>query len=375
MTGPPPTPGDASRTRGGGRVSVVVPTVGRTSLGRLLTALAPQLAAEGGGVEVIVVDDRDGGQDTPLPGTGGAAYLRVVRGRGAGPAAARNAGWRAARGEWVAFLDDDVVPAPDWLRRLRADLGADPDVGGVQGRVDVPLPRDRAPTDWERNTAGLANGEWITADMAYRRAALSGVGGFDERFPRAYREDAELAYRVRRAGWRLVRGQRRVCHPVRAEDAWVSLRVQRGNADDALLRRLYGPQWRGLLGLARGRRRRHAAVTIAALVATAALVASAAARPGPGRRRLRAVAALAGSAWYAGTAELAIRRVAPGPGTPREVAVMVVTSALLPPLAMTWWVRGWWTARHLPPYLTWGAAVPNDVCSWQARERNLRVPA
>ncbi|HET8661778.1 MAG TPA: glycosyltransferase [Micromonosporaceae bacterium] len=370
MTGPSRQPGG-----GTGRISVVVPTVGRASLRRLLAALAPQLDAEGGAVDVTVVDDRGGRQDTPLPGTGRAAYLRVVRGRGAGPAAARNAGWRAARGEWVAFLDDDVVPAPDWLRRLRADLDTDPDVGGVQGRVDVPLPRDRAPTDWERNTAGLADGAWVTADMAYRRAALAEVGGFDERFPRAYREDAELAYRVRRAGWRLVRGQRRVCHPVRAEDAWVSLRVQRGNADDALLRRLYGPQWRALLGLGCGRRRRHAAVTLAALVAAASLVASAAARPGPGRRRLRAAAVLAGSAWYAGTAELAIRRIAPGPGTLREVAVMVVTSILLPPLAVAWWMRGWWTARQLPPYLARGAAVPDDVCPRTARERNVRASA
>ena len=42
--------------------------------------------------------------------------------------------------------------------------------------------------------------------MAYRRAALESVHGFDERFPRAYREDADLAVRVRRAGWRLTRG-------------------------------------------------------------------------------------------------------------------------------------------------------------------------
>ena len=59
----------------------------------------------------------------------------------------------------------------------------------------VPLPTDRRPTDWERNTAGLAGASWITADMAYRRTALEAVNGFDERFPRAYREDADLALR------------------------------------------------------------------------------------------------------------------------------------------------------------------------------------
>ena len=38
--------------------------------------------------------------------------------------------------------------------------------------------------------------------MAYRRAALAAVGGFDERFPRAFREDADLALRMMAAGWR-----------------------------------------------------------------------------------------------------------------------------------------------------------------------------
>jgi glycosyltransferase involved in cell wall biosynthesis len=37
-----------------------------------------------------------------------------VRNGGGGPARARNLGWRTAGTEWIAFLDDDVVPDPDW---------------------------------------------------------------------------------------------------------------------------------------------------------------------------------------------------------------------------------------------------------------------
>jgi glycosyl transferase family 2 len=334
-------------------ISIVVPTLGRPSLAALLAALADQVAA-GPDLEILLVDDRrDGHDEIRVPATL-ARYTKVLTGRGTGPAAARNIGWRAARHPWVAFLDDDVLPRPDWLCRLAKDLDVPGDVGGVQGNVRVPLPDGRRPTDWERVTAGLATGRWITADMAYRRSALAEVGGFDERFPRAYREDAELAYRVRRAGWRLDRGDRVVVHPVRRESAWVSLRTQRGNADDALLRRLYGHDWRAELDLPPGRRSLHAAVTACGAIALAA--AAGAATRAAGTRRSRAgavgsqrllagVAAVAAACWLAGTADFARARIAPGPRTANEVAVMTATSALIPALAVAHWLRGWWRFR------------------------------
>jgi glycosyltransferase involved in cell wall biosynthesis len=315
-------------------VSVVVPTLGRASLAALLDALA---AGDEVPPELVLVDDRPH-RTVPLCAVPEALapVTRVVEGRAAGPAAARNVGWRAAAYPWIAFLDDDVVPSADWLACLAADLAVGPEVAGVQGRVEVPVgPR---PTDWERVTAGLARGRWITADMAYRRAALAAVGGFDERFPRAFREDAELAFRMRRAGFALRTGTRVVTHPVRPASPWVSLATQRGNADDALLRRLYGRGWRALLGVPPGRRHRHAAVTGAGLVALVAAAAN--------RRRTAAVAA---SVWLAGTAEFAVARIAPGPLTPTEVAHMVATSALIPPLAMAHWLRGWWATRKVRP--------------------------
>jgi HAD superfamily hydrolase (TIGR01662 family) len=314
-------------------VSVVVPSIGRPSLDVLLDALA---AASGPRpAELIVVDDRPGGTplDVERPGL---PPVRVVRTGGGGPARARNLGWRTARGRWIAFLDDDVVPDPDWYERLDEDL-ADlaPDVAGSQGRVRVPLPEDRRPTDWERGTAGLATSSWITADLAYRRDALAAVGGFDERFPRAFREDSDLALRVVDTGARLVRGTRRVTHPVRPVDRWVSVRVQAGNADDVLMRRLHGPNWRRRADAPLGRRPQHTAVTAAALTAAGLALA----------RRPRA-AALAAAAWLAGTAEFAWARIAPGPRTRAEVTTMALTSAAIPPLATWHWLRGVVTHRR-----------------------------
>ena len=329
-------------------VSVVVPTLGRPELARLLTALAEGLPEAAGPVEVVLVDDRRRASP-PLPVPDRLVPVTtVVQGRAAGPAAARNLGWRAARYSWVVFLDDDVVPEPDWFARLADDLAMDPPVGGVQGQVTVPLPH-RRPTDWERSTAGLATGRWITADMAYRRSVLAAVGGFDERFPRAYREDVELAYRVQQAGWRLVSGQRRVVHPVRPESRWVSLRTQRGNADDALLRRLYGRGWRSRLGLPIGRRPAHLAATGAAALAVAGGLAVR--RAGA---RLRSVArglTLVGVVgWLVVTGEFATARIRPGPRTPAEVVVMLATSVAIPPVATWHWLLGWWRARGARPW-------------------------
>jgi histidinol-phosphate phosphatase family protein len=309
------------------RFDIVVPTTGRPSLAALLERLV------GGSWErLIVVDDRRAGAPLRLPDD-----VELLRSGGRGPAAARNVGWRAATAPRVAFLDDDVLPGDDWASRLAGDLGAaGPAVAASQGRLRVPLAPGRRPTDWERNLAGLQHARWITADMAVRRAALTAVGGFDERFPRAYREDSDLALRLRAAGWELVMGSREVLHPVPPAGPWVSVAKQAGNADDALMTALHGRDWRERAGAPRGGLRAHAATT--ALGAGAACAALA--------RTPRTAVALAG-AWAIATGELAWRRIAPGPRTPREIAVMLATSALLPAAATFHSLRGRARARAL----------------------------
>ena len=98
------------------RVSVVVPTHNRPKLlDRCLEALVNQ-DAHPSEYEVIVVDDAGTEESRAVVerwatrSTVGLRYLRVSPGRG--PAAARNDGWRAARGEIIAFTDDDCVPDP-----------------------------------------------------------------------------------------------------------------------------------------------------------------------------------------------------------------------------------------------------------------------
>ncbi|GHJ32863.1 transferase [Streptomyces hygroscopicus subsp. sporocinereus] len=315
--------------------AVVIPTLGRPSLSVTLKALAD---AKGPAPRrIVLVDDRPLDDCTALPAdipSELAPLVEIAPGCSAGPAAARNIGWRAAPEPWTVFLDDDVVPGPTWADDLAADLAAvGPDTAGVQARITVPLPPDRRPTDWERTTAGLAAARWITADMAYRRAALEAVGGFDERFPRAFREDADLALRIMAAGWRLEAGSRRTVHPVRPADRWVSVRTQAGNADDVLMAKVHGRGWWARADAPRGRLPLHLAVTAAGAAALLGAVA--------GRRRTAAAGALL---WLAGTAEFALARIRPGPRTPDEIATMAVTSAVIPAVATGHWLAG--LVRH-----------------------------
>ncbi len=315
---------------------VVVPTVGRASL----TALLLALDAQAGPLpeRLILVDDRaDPAPELAVPALSEPLRTRlfVLRTGGRGPAAARNAGWRAGGSPWVAFLDDDVVPASGWLTALERDLRDAPrDVAGSQARLIVPLPHDRPPTDWERNVASLERADWITADMAYRRDALEATGGFDERFRRAFREDTDLALRVRALGLRVERGCRTSLHPVPPADRWVSVRLQRGNADDALMAALH-PGWRDApRGF--GRRPWHIA-TVAALLAAA--IAAAFGAP---------VAAVPlALAWLGSTAALTWRRIAPGPRTASEAATILTTSMVIPFAACGWWAIGLVRRRRL----------------------------
>jgi GT2 family glycosyltransferase len=220
------------------RVSVVVPTYHRPELlGRCLAALAAQtLAAEE--YEIIVADDaaeeatrrqvEECAQNTSLT----IRYVEIVTAHG--PAAARNAGWRAARAPILAFTDDDTRPDPGWLAAGVGALERDPELAAVTGQVIVPL--SWRPTDYERNEAGLETAEFVTANCFCRRDILEALDGFDERFTSAWREDSDLHFRLLERGAKIRKvPQALVLHPVRPASWGVSLRMQRKSQFDALL--------------------------------------------------------------------------------------------------------------------------------------------
>lgn len=308
-------------------VSVVVPTFKREDLiAKCLGALAVQ-DFDPQDYEVIVCDD------AALPSTktlveqfapSSPCSVRYVPVIGLhGTAAARNAGWRAARGKYIAFIDDDCVPQPGWLAAgvHALDQGA----YAATGKVVMPIP-DR-PTDYERDAAGLTTAEFVTANAFVRRSALREVGGFDERFRMAWREDSDLHFSlIERGLWITTAPEAVVIHPVRPVPWGVSLKMHRKTLYDALLykkhpqlyrQRIHPFPWRYYLIIG-------AAVT--------AVVGVVMAWP--------ALAAASIVVWLLLTLEFCWRRLEGASLSPAHVAEMAHTSALSPFLSLYWRVRG-----------------------------------
>jgi glycosyltransferase involved in cell wall biosynthesis len=197
------------------RVSVIVPTRDRPeALGACLAALAAQTAVD---LEVIVVDD---GSRRPADVAAVVARhptARLLPGAGTGPAAARNTGAAAARGEVLCFTDDDCVPYADWAELLAAEID-----GGADAAAGRTLSSGGA----------LADAAELIAHVPARVAARDGMRlvfapsnnlgcskrvwnavRFDESYPSAAAEDRDWCARLAAAGHTLLlASEARVVH-------------------------------------------------------------------------------------------------------------------------------------------------------------------
>jgi mycofactocin system glycosyltransferase len=214
-------------------VTVVIPVRDRTPL------LARLIAALGDVAGVVIVDD---GSRVPVPG----AQVRHEFPRG--PAAARNAGWRLAATDLVAFVDSDCLPRPGWLDALLPHF-ADPQVAAVAPRIvstpgpsvlaryeSTRAPHDLGPAPGAVRPRAAVSYVSSTALVA-RRAVLAELGGFSEEL--RFGEDLDLVFRMVAAG-RAVRYEPSAVaeHLPRARlGPWLAQRFSYGTTDAPLLRR------------------------------------------------------------------------------------------------------------------------------------------
>ncbi|MEA2483543.1 MAG: hypothetical protein QOC55_1490 [Thermoleophilaceae bacterium] len=207
-------------------VSIVVPTHNRA--GRLRALLASLSQQDGPPFEVIVVDNAS--SDATLEAVADAdeagLHVRAMHlPRPLGPAVARNRGWRSARGALVVFTDDDVVARPGWLAALAAAHARDREAV-VQGRTE-PDPRELPRLSaFARSQSASGPGPWFqTCNIAYPKALLERLAGFDESFWEAAGEDTDLGWRAIEAGARVIYEPSAVnWHAVHEPGAWKLIR-------------------------------------------------------------------------------------------------------------------------------------------------------
>ncbi len=238
--------GDVSNMLG---VSVVLATYNRSKLlRRCLQSLAAQ-EHSGDDFEVVVVDDgsEDDTEDTVLQfkETISLPRIRYIRIPHVGPAKARNIGIEQSNEDIVVFIDDDAYVDKNWLRKL-VECFETHDVQAVEGAVLNTENRVLPLCHYTENRRG---GQFLTANMAYRRDIIKDVGMFDVQFKYAHAEDKELACRVMKAGGKIVFCRDVIVyHPVREVTYGEAIRKWRMFGDFFRLYALHPEAFRTLTG-------------------------------------------------------------------------------------------------------------------------------
>lgn len=194
-------------------VSVIVPTFNRLTLVEACLEGLARLSFDRSAFEVLVVDDGSAVDiRASVEAFSGRLTVRLIRQERAGPGAARNAGVAAARGKYAAFIDDDCVPATDWLTRLVDELERDP-TRLVGGRVENSLKSNRYADASDRISRFVYDYYrhpraqepfFTTNNIALATGSFRALGGFTTSIPSATAEDKEFCDRWRAKGWPMV---------------------------------------------------------------------------------------------------------------------------------------------------------------------------
>lgn len=186
-------------------VSIVVPTHNRPEmLQRLLDSLR-QLTYLKTDLELIVVGTEHDPGRAPVDAFTAEAgfpviYHVVPSSQSHSASFKRNEGARVAKGDILAFTDDDCIVHPDWVTAA-VPFFDDPEVGGVEGCLEIPRP-DKPTLTYKGSRRLSLPGGYQTCNMLFRKSVFVECGGFDLTFP-YYLEDTDLAYTVMERGYKI----------------------------------------------------------------------------------------------------------------------------------------------------------------------------
>lgn len=238
-------------------VSVITPTYNRRkSLLATLRALESQSFPAGQFEVVVIADGCTDGSTDACRALHTSYTLRVIEQANAGPAVARNVGCQQARAPLLVFLDDDVIPDPDFLTahwRIHQQASKRVVIGPLLRPPNASL---QPWVYWElatleRQYDAMARGQWepsprqfYTGNASVARAAVLDAGGFNPEFRRA--EDVEMAYRLQGSGYTFVFAPhaRGLHYAHRSFASWKGIASAYGRAD-VMMARILG--FRGIL--------------------------------------------------------------------------------------------------------------------------------
>jgi GT2 family glycosyltransferase len=306
-------------------ISVIVPTYRRP---QLLQRCVDALLSQETDVlyEIIIVIDGPG-EDLMLSDHHRLDHVRIITmEKNRGPAAARNFGFLHARGDLIVFTDDDCIPDPGfvtayWNAYVKANS---PDIA-FTGKVDVPLGED--PTDYERNIKQLETAEFLTANCAVSRNVFRKVGGFDETYTMAWREDSDLHFSLLQHGVPVVHVTEAIVqHPVRDARWNISLQSEKKNMFNALLYKKFPSYYLQRIG-SKPPLSYYAMVGLLPFTMTTAL-------------SLPYFAIMPALVWTMLVLNFALSRICRSSGERSHVITMLITSALIPFLSVYWNLYG-----------------------------------
>lgn len=224
------------------KISVIIPTHNRKLLlKRMLGSLEKQTIESP--FEVIVVDDgsADGTRALVTRASKSAKYpLDYLYQEKSGPASARNLGLKRAKGEIIAFTDDDCIPGPQWLKEIAVAF-RDPQVWAVSGTVWSEIP----PGPFVHSLISYsltvsATDHFMTSNFSVRREIVKKIGLFDTRFKDPWFEDYDFAYRIRAGGGKIATvPEARIHHPVQYQSFLQYLSKARFSQYSPLMQRKY----------------------------------------------------------------------------------------------------------------------------------------
>ncbi|MEH2381176.1 MAG: glycosyltransferase [Nostoc sp.] len=191
--------------------SVIIPTYHRNDLlVKCLDCLAPGVQTLAAGqYEVIVTDD---GSQTTAEEMIRQQYpwVKWVAGPRSGPAANRNNGAKYAQGEWLAFTDDDCLPAQEWLEAY-----AEATKGSALALEGAIHPLGNPDQDLAECPINLTGGCFWSANIAVKHKFFETIDGFDSNYLIAAQEDQDLKIRIEKITKIDFVPEAKVYHPVR----------------------------------------------------------------------------------------------------------------------------------------------------------------